>query len=294
MILVAAMAAGACRTQVPAPPSDPVVATVDRVEIHASQVASQMRIRGTTADPRAALQDWVVFELLARAAADATSGADADQRTAMRLATVQRMLEREIEPLLTPEAIPDAEVRALYEKGKPRFVHGRLVQVLVMGFFTGARMKAGPRARAEHNAALLKAFLDEHPPAGTAALEALAREPLWVERKLSVSTVWQEENQGQPYPESVGRALTSLHGPGDRSPLVIDETGAYIAVYLGEKPAEHRSFEEVAPALRAEMYEPWRRQRFLRLVMDMASGHDIAVDTDTVALLASKPAAHER
>ena len=45
---------------------------------------------------------------------------------------------------------------------------------------------------------------------------------------------------------------------------------------------------------RAEMYEPWRRQRFLRLVMDLASGHEIAVDPETVALLASEPAARER
>jgi hypothetical protein len=198
--------------------------------------------------------------------------------------TVQRLVERELEPLLTRQAIPDAEVRALYEKGKPRFVHERLVQAPVMAFFTGARMKAEPRARAEHDARLLKTFLDQHPGADPAAL---AKDPVWADRKLNVSTVWQEENRDEPYPLVVGRALAALHARGALSPLVVDETGAYVAMFLDEKPPENRSFEQVAAELRDEMFEPWRRQRFQRLVTDMASGHDVTVDPEAVALLAS-------
>ena len=273
--------------------SDPVVATVDGVAIHASQVAGQIQRRGT-ADRRAALQDCVDFELLARAAETAAAQTDAADQVAVRLATVQRLVERELEPLLTRQAIPDAEVRALYEKGKPRFVHGRLVQALVMGFFTGARMKAERRAQVEHGASRLKAFLEQHPDVGPAALEALAKEPVWVERKLSVSTVWQEENRGEPYPLIVGRALASLHAAGASSPLVVDETGAYIAMYLGERAPENRTFEEVAPELRDEMFEPWRRVRFLRLVVELASGHDVTVDPEALALLDADAAERER
>ena len=288
---VAVLLAGACGAPASAPPTwlpaDPVVATVDGVGIRASQLAAQMQRRGS-ADRRAALQDCVEFELLARAAQAGAIPSDPDDQAAVRLATVQRLVERELEPLLTPKAIPDAEVRALYEKGKPRFVHGRLVQALVMGFFTGARMKPERRAQAEHNATLLKAFLDQHPGLGRPALEALAKEPVWAARKLSVSMVWQEENQGEPYPLIVGRALATVRGAGALTPLVIDETGAYIALYLDEKPPENRTFEQVAPELRAQMFEPWRRQRFLRLVTDLAAGHDVSVDPDAVAQLASE------
>jgi hypothetical protein len=285
--------ASACgvRRVPPALQDDPVVATVDQVTIRASQVASQMRGQGTS-DARKALADRIVFELLARAAEDATLGTPADEQTEVRLVTVQRLIERELEPLLTRQAIPDAEVRALYEKGKRRFVHGRLVQALVLGFFTGARMKPEPRARAEQNATLLEAFLDQHPPATPAALERLAKDPVWVERKLSASTVWQEENQGEPYPELVGRALAKL-APGSLSPLLVDETGAYIVLVLAKKPAEARTFEQVAPELRNEMHEPWRRQRFLHLIMDMASGHDVTVVPENLALL-STPSSSDR
>lgn len=282
-LLLAVPTCGGPEPIVPGTRSDPVVATVDGVGIHASDVAVQMQRRGTT-DRRAALEDCLTFEVLARAAAGRATEPDAAAQAAVRQAIVQRLVEREIEPLLTRQAIPDAEVRALYEKGKPRFVHGRLVQATVMGFFTGARMKAEPRAHAERTARLLEAFLNEHPDIDAAAL---AKDPSWAERKLSVSTVWQEENRDEPYPLIVGRALASLHHPGARTPLLIDETGAYIARYLDEKPPENRSFEQVAPELRDEMFEPWRRQRFQRLVTDMAAGHDVAIDPEAVALMAS-------
>jgi hypothetical protein len=114
----------------------------------------------------------------------------------------------------------------------------------------------------------------------------VASEPEWAARKVTVTTVWQDQEQADPFPLVVARALAALHRPGDRTALVGDETGYYIALYLSEEPPQNQSFEDVAPSLRAEMYEPWRRQRFLRLTMDMSAGHDIAVFPDNLSLSA--------
>jgi len=252
------------------------VARVGSVSITAAQLAAQLaRAPGLTV--RQALDQRITFEVLAQEAAGEQPASSPDDLAEMKKVKVERLISREIEPQLRPESIPEADVRALFQRGKRRYVHGRLVQATVACLFTGARMNDVRRARAEANAKLLAAYLETHPPRSAADLEAVVKQPEWVDRQISVTTVWQEEQSGEPFPPVVGHALAALHRAGDRTPLVGDETGYYIAVYVAEEPPSDRSFEEVAPTLRAEMYEPWRRQRFLRLTMELSAGHDIEV-----------------
>jgi hypothetical protein len=284
MVMASAATGAGCRrpTQVATARSDsPVVATVEGIPIRADDVAIQMRRHRT--DRGKALDDLVVFELLARASASAGTvvPVEAADGEGLRNAMIERLVERDIEPRIARNAIPDAEVRTLYEKGKAHFVHGRLVEVAILCVFTGARMKPEPRSRAETTAGELKAVVDRRAKT-VAELEAIANDPVWTNRKVSFSTVLQGEDA--PFPRVVGRAVLALSAPGDTTPLVGDETGYYIARYVSEKPPQNISFAEAAPGLRAEMYEPWRRQRFLQLSMEMAAGHDIQVFPDNIAL----------
>jgi len=265
------------------------VADVAGQPIFADEVVAQMR--RAQVDARSALEQLVTFELLARAAAEAGhagSGAvtSSDDRERVRSTEVQRLVEREIEPRIAKSAISDAEVRNLYDRGKARFVHGRLVQAAVLCVFTGARLKAEPRARAEATARALKVTVDQQTDRTPAALEALSTRPEWVERNVSFTTVWQGEDE--PFPRVVGRAVAALSKPGETTALVGDETGYYIARYVAERPPENVSFAEAAPRLREEMFEPWRRQRFLQLTMDLSNGHDIEVSPEAVKLLAEQ------
>lgn len=263
--------------------SGAIVARVGSVSITAAQLAAQLaRAPGLTV--RQALDQRITFEVLAQEAAGEQPASSPDDLAEMKKVKVERLISREIEPQLRPESIPEADVRALFQRGKRRYVHGRLVQATVACLFTGARMNDVRRARAEANAKLLAAYLETHPPRSAADLEAVVKQPEWVDRQISVTTVWQEEQSGEPFPPVVGHALAALHRAGDRTPLVGDETGYYIAVYVAEEPPSDRSFEEVAPTLRAKMYEPWRRQRFLRLTMELSAGHDIEVFPDNLKL----------
>ena len=266
-----------------------VVARVGDVAITAADVAAQMAA-SPGRDRRRALEDRIVFELLAQEAARQDLPPDtAGEHAAVAAAEAQRLVERDLEPRLTRAAISDADVRALYERARSRFVHGRLVQAAVVHIFTGARMKAEPRARAEQNARLLRSALDEHPPRTLADLEAFVKQPEWTERKVGLTKVWQDLEADEPFPRVVARALGSLSSPGALTPLVGDETGSYVAMYLGEMPAENRSFADVAAGLRAEMYEPWRRQRFMLLATELTAGHDIEAYPDR--LTAEAPSA---
>lgn len=272
--------------------STSVVATVEGTPIRAADIAAQMRAKGIGAVP--ALSDLVTFEILARAAAAGTEAPNRDEQEQLRNLKVQRLVERDVEPLISPAAIEDGEVRAVYERGKARFVHGRLVQIQILCLFTGARMKPEPRARVEDYARRLQALLQKPASTGSGAgaeaagpdFEAIAKDPVWIDRKVSFTTVWQQEDQ--PFPPVVGRAVQTLSRRGDTTELVGDETGYYIARYLAEKPPENLSFAEAEPFIRREMYEPWRRQKFLQLSLDMSRAHDIEVFPENFPRLAAE------
>jgi hypothetical protein len=289
-------ASNGCRKDEAAPARldrTPVVARVGESTIFARDLAAHMRTQGLNASR--ALDQLVTFELLARAAsedaASAATATDAADAERLRNLEIQRLIEREIEPQLVSGAIDEAEVRSLYDRARPRFVHGRLVQVALLCVFTGARMKAEPRARAGENARKLKAYLDSRRGTAAAAresspaaeLELVAADPAWIERKVTFTTVWQGADS--PFPAVVGKAVQTLAKPGDTTELVGDETGFYIARYLSEKPPENVPFEEAAPRIREEMYEPWRRRRFLQLSLALAQGHDIQVFPENLSKL---------
>lgn len=274
----------ACQRRAPgvtAAGGDPVVAWIDGVPVFASAVAMQAKARAVP--PRAALEEIIKFELLAAAATSAGAGAPEDAAAARKSILVQRLIERDIEPRLAPEAISDADVRALYERGRKRYVHGRMVQIAVLSVFTGAKMKPEARERARQVALALEAEVKVKAPAGPgrdgAALQQLADDPAWSNRGVSFSTTWQD-NDG-PFPRVLGEAALKLQHRGQTTRLVGDETGYYIARYLDEKPPANVKFEEVAPMLRREMWEPWRRHRFLQLTADLAGEHEIEVFAQT-------------
>lgn len=255
--------------------------------VRSADVMAQARARGIGA--RQALEELVAVEVLARAAADGATALDADDRERLHALEVQALLRRDIEPRLALESIPDGDVRQLYERGKQRFVHGRLVEVAVLCVFTGARMNPEPRARAAETAKQLSALVAARRTREAADFAAIAAEPAWVSRQVSATTVLQGEDT--PFPAVVGRAAQALTRPGDTTALVGDETGYYIARYVSEKPPETVTFEQAAPRLRAEMYEPWRRRRFLEIVRELANGHEIEILPDRFPLLVEEETA---
>ena len=99
------------------------VAAIDGAPILAADVAAEMRRSGKTA--RAALDAMADFELLAAAAARSIGPGDPDVAEARRRAMVQVLLARELEPRLDKSAIPERELRGIYERAKSAFVHPR-------------------------------------------------------------------------------------------------------------------------------------------------------------------------
>jgi hypothetical protein len=268
-----------------------VLARVAGQPILAGEVIRAALLAGS--DLRSALEERIRFEVLARAAEAAGAAPGPEDREILRQAQVERLVADLIEPRLAEGAIPEPEVRAFYDRVHKRFVHGRLVQVAVLCIFTGARMKPEPRARAARHAEALRAHLAAHAGLSDQAFLAVGSDPTWQtgpEQKVafSATTVWQDEEE--PFPPVVGRAVSRLAHRGDTTDVVGDETGFYVARYLAERPPENVSFAAARPILAAEMWEPWRRQKFLTLTLELAGGHAVEAFPDNFGAMVSTAA----
>ncbi len=257
-----------------------VVARVDGVSIRASDVAAEMRRGGGS--PRAALDRLVDFELLAAAAAHTvTPATDTDVGEARDQAAVQLLLERELEPHLGKDSIPDDVLRGLYQKALSVFVHPRLVEIGLLLVYTGARMKAEPRTQALETARALEAYVHAK-PASPDAWRAIAAEPAWRDRKVQFTRTWQALDE--PFPVEVGRAVTELHHPGDTTPLIVSEVGNFLACYIAERPPENVSFEQARDKLRDQVLDRWRKAQFLEFAQAAANPHRIDAYPERLAL----------
>lgn len=248
-----------------------IVASVDGTPIHASEVAAEIRRGGGSA--RAALDRLIDFALLAEAAAATVSpGTDDDVAEARDQAAVQVLLERELEPRLGKESIPDDVLRGLYQKAQSVFVHPRLVEVGLLVVYTGARMKDLPRAEAVATARALESAVHGQ-PATPESWKALAALPAWHDRKVQFTRTWQALDE--PFPVDVGRAVANLQHPGDTTPLIVNEMGCFLACYISERPPENVTFEQARDQLRNQVYERWKKAQFLEFAQAAANPHRI-------------------
>lgn len=196
-------------------------------------------------------------------------------REPLRQAMAWRLFRKDIEPLLDIDHIPEAHLRALYDRASRAYVHGRLVEVGALVVFTGSLMKPKPRAEREKTAQDLAAYVAAHPSRTPGDFERLAGDPAWANRKVTYRRLTLESDF--PLSQAVGGPVQKLRKPGDTTGLISDDTGFYIARYIGEKPPLDRPFDEVRREIAERAFEPWRASEFLRLTHEMGRQHDVVL-----------------
>jgi hypothetical protein len=266
-------------TSLEAPDLGPVMARVGDIPIHASEVTAQAQRTGRP--PRQALDDLIRFQLLAERArlrlsakVDPDPGADA--------VLVQRLLERDLEPKLRPQDIPDEDLRRAYEQVKTHYVRPRMVEVGLLSVYTGPNMKPAPRARAQETARLLEQHLARNPPRTIEAFAGIATTAPWSERKVTFWRFWQgPTNEHGPFGgNNVPPAIHRLKRPGERSGLIEDDSGYHFAWYLSEQAPSNVPFEAAREELREKFFPTWRQQRFNQLTGQLGANHKIEVYPD--------------
>lgn len=255
----------------PAPDLGSVVARVGAVPIYSHEVEAQTTRSGNT--PREALDDLIALHLLAEKAHRSRPLLPDWFDPELRSALAERLIEREIWPQIQPDDVPDQELRAIYERAIASFVHPRLVDVALLGVFTGPLMKSAARAeRAEiaKDLAAHAASIRAHSPAD---FQAVAADPAWAARNVQYRRIVQ--GLDQPFSRNFGTEVAKLKTTGDTTTLIESPEGFFLATYAGEQPAENIPFGDVREQLRQRYYERWRALRLEQLARKLAEGHRV-------------------
>jgi hypothetical protein len=254
--------------------TDEVVATVDGRPIHASDVATQAREKGTTT--RVALDDLVTAELLAGEAARRHLDRDPEAREAARRDAVLRLLQRGFEAEATPAAIPEKIVRRTYFANINMFDHSEYADVWHILAPVPEKPKPEDKARARaiaedlaKRARGVKSAEAFKQLAGETTLPA-GQAPLKVERIVTARDGWVLK-------EFSYAAFDQLKKPGDTSTVVETSYGFHV-MYLNQYiPPLHRSIADASAELRAGIFRNWQKGEFVHWVDELKKQHAVAM-----------------
>lgn len=261
----------------PAPGMGQVVARVGEVPIYAAEVAGQAARTGKP--PRAALADLIDLHLLAERLRDRWPPQERDDeaRVLEREMLVQRLLERDFEPTIRPEDMPDSAVRALYDAAIDRFVHPRLVEVAVLALTPGKKASPEVRAEAKRTMTEVLAAVNLRRERTAEELQAVGADDKWRKRRVQYFRFLQSGNT--PYSARFGAEVGKMKTVGETSGLIEDEFGFYIARYVGDRPPANQTFDQVKKELREGYYARWRQGKFLELTQQLGAQHEVEIHT---------------
>jgi len=265
---------------VPAAASDlgAVVAKVGGVPILAEQVLAEGKRTGRPV--REALTSLLDANVTAEAIRRRGGTPAPSDDFEVESVAVQRFVERDLESKFDPDAMPDKDLRPLYDRLRDRFVHPRLVEIGILAIYTGPLMKDARWTERKKTSQDLAAYLAKQSPKTLDDFAAVAKDPQWADRAV----VYRRAVQGpdRPFPKVVGDEALKLRSPGQTTPLVSDETGFYIARYIDEQAPENVSFEQARGELAAAYFDKWTQEQFLAFTARLVQAHKVEVYFDRI------------
>ena len=280
LVTIALAACGAPAVQPPTAAGDDIVALVEGTPIRIADVTTQARAAGT--DAHTALTALIDAELLARAAERRGLLDDPAVLEAKRAALARRWLATTFERDVTPADIPLADLRAAFERERPRFDHPELVEVVHIlaesSPAAGAARRDALHARAIEVAAratLVKSLDDFRALAVTLSDEAIH---LRAEPVTTALRGWTEP--------AFADAAFALATDGATSPPVETLHGWSVICRVRRAPAEHRSFADAEPELRRALWPEFRARELLRRSDALAAHHAIALHPERLSQVA--------
>ncbi len=245
------------------------MARVGSVPIYAQQVKARAAQSGIPVPN--ALQELISLHALAERARAKSRLDDGDPEVQSIL--VQRFLEREFETVARPQDVPEQDLRRIYDGARDRFVHPRLVEIAVLELNVRAKAPPSEREQQKKWARDLLTRVAASPDQSLQGFQAIADEPTWKARGLQRAHVVQWPDK--PFSAHVGQAAATLKAPGDITGIIEDDSGFYIARYVGEVPASQITFEQTRQELLDGYYHHWRAQRFLEFAKKTTEAHRV-------------------
>jgi hypothetical protein len=223
----------------------------------------------------------VALHLLAERARASWPPKGPDAAELRKQVLVQRLLERELEPGIAEDSLPDAFLRSIYERAKQVFVHSRLVEVGVLNISVPHNAPADARAHARAAMADLAKTIAQRSKPTAADFIQLGAQTTWQQRRVQYTQITQSDTG--PFSAKFGAAVFRLHAVGEVTGVIEDEGGLAIACYIGERPAINRPFEAVRQEMRTQAYPHWRQKKFVDFADAIAAQHEVQIHTSRLS-----------
>lgn len=268
-----------------------VVVRVSGTEITVGDVEDQINVqspflRARYQDP-ARMQDFVQqmvrFELMAAAAAEKGYGDHEGVVRTRKQNAVQRMIRERFEEDLTPETIPEADIRAYYDENdgefhRPEMVRASHIQV----------------ATTEAAAALITQLSEQD---ARAFRQAARESSIDDETKLRGGDLryFTAEGQGMNSGDAavdtaLAEAAFALTEVGDitAEPIAVGEVFSVVKL-TGRRPEQHRTFEMAEQTIRLRMWRTRRQSGLEALVTDLRTRLAPEIHEDRIAPIQLDP-----
>lgn len=272
-----------------------VIARVGEAQITIGEVEDAINeqspfLRARYRDP-AALREFVDglirFELLAREADRQNADDDPEVQRVVKQNAVQQLIRRDFDEQITPDSIPEADVRAYYEAHPEEFNRDELRRA--------AHIQVASREEAVQ-------LLPRVQAADAREFRIIAREEsVDPETRLRGGDLRYFDREGRPrntrdpqLDEALARAAFALAEVGDVSPEPIQVGERWSIVKLtGHRPAEHRPFEAAAPTIRLRLWRERRQSRLEEFVERLREQARVEVHYDRLRPIRLDPPARE-
>ncbi|HSN13849.1 MAG TPA: peptidylprolyl isomerase, partial [Anaeromyxobacteraceae bacterium] len=172
-LVLAVAAVAACQGQRGPKKSGPAVARGDGVVITADEFKSRLkeqspiiRSRFTTVERKKEFLDGLIrFEVLAAEAERQGLDQDPDVQNAVRKLMVQKLVQKYFQDGAGGKDVPEADLRAYYDKNKAEYYRPARVRIAAVSFFAaqGAPERAAKATAARQAAAEIKAQVAKNP-----------------------------------------------------------------------------------------------------------------------------------
>lgn len=249
--------------------------TIGDVEDAINQQSPFLRVRYR--DPqelRTFVDGMIRFELLARAAERAEVGDDPEVARVSKQNAVQQLIRRDFDERITPDSIPEADVREYYEANPGEFSRPELRRA--------SHIQVASRDEAERLMTKVRA-------ADARAFRELAREhSLDPETRLRGGDLRYFDSEGRSrnsadprVDEALATAAFALREVGDVSsdPVHVGERWSIVKL-TGTRPAEHRTIEQAAPTIRLRLWRQRRQSELEGLVTRLREEANVQVHYD--------------
>lgn len=262
--------------------------TVGDVEDEINQQSPFLRARyREPAKLREFVQNMIRFQLLARAAQKRDYAENPAVVQSVKQNAVQQLIRTEFDERITPESLPEADVRAYYDSHEAEFHRDEMVRA--------SHIVVASREEADR-------LLGELREGDARAFRQAAREhSIDTETKLRGGDLryFTREGQGQntrdaSVDSAIVEAAFGLREVGDvvRQPIQVGDNWSIIKL-TGRRPAEHRSFEEAEQGIRLRLWRQRRQDAIEQFVTDLRQRHEPQIFEDRMAPIRLDPPPEE-